>query len=146
MSFGVGSADLRTAFSQLPSDTQDFVSEGKLAPGPRYEGSWTVSQDYARGRAVSVPLLAGASFAVLTGAIGEDVGNYTAVLSPGAGKNDVVYSAQNSEDGTGVLWLGALDPGTQYTLRLEGVGGDLGLKTLRQWGDRYATAEGRLES
>lgn len=106
-----------------------------MAPGPKFEGTWSVAGQYARGSAVAVPLATGASFAVLTGAIG-DVGNYTATLSPSEGKDETVYSARNSVDGTGVLWLGALDPGTQYTLRLEGVGGDLGLKTLGQWGDR----------
>lgn len=129
----------------MQGDSRSFVSEGALTPGWEFEGDWTMAEDsapapYASGSgAVTLPLLAGTSFAVLTGIAGPDMGNYTATLSParqGAGGDAAVtYSAQNSGQGWGVLWLGALDPGTQHTLRLESDA--IGLYTLRQYGDRW---------
>lgn len=133
----------RTAFNQQQSDEHHFIYGGKLAAGPQFDGEWTVAETsvggYARGKgSVNLPLQAGASFAVLTGVIGKDMWNYTATLSPareGAKDAVVTFSARNVEDGTGVLWLGALDPGTQHTLRLESAQ-EMGLYTLRQYGDR----------
>ncbi|EJT48206.1 hypothetical protein A1Q1_02772 [Trichosporon asahii var. asahii CBS 2479] len=144
----------KTAFNQQQSDEQPLVaSDGKLAPGPQFDGDWSVAEtsigSYARGKGiVSIPLLAGTSFAVLTGVLGKDMGNYSATLVPareGAKEGNVTYSARNAEDGTGVLWLGALDPGTQHALRLESAQA-MGLYKLRQYGDSLAVVSGSSSS
>lgn len=151
-------ADGRTALGQLETRELRFAAGGALAAGARFEGAWAVAAgsdgngglgEYARGTgdggdggdgggggvAVAIPLLRGTSFAVLTGAVGPDAGNYTAALASASDAGVPELSAQNTRAGAGVLWLGALDPGAQRVLRVRAPRA-LGLYALRQYGDR----------
>lgn len=118
-----------------------------MAKGVPFNGSWhverheDVSGPYVRGtEAVSIPLLAGTSFAVLTGIVGGGRQDYNVTLTPDPGRETPVqvYSARNMATAPGVLWLGTLDPAVQHTLHVQPAAhASVGLYKLQQYGDRW---------